>query len=60
MTTATIRQIEAGEENRFLRLLDGWPFSDGRKGSDFFRKYIDGDCRYEPANVWSLRMAANW
>ncbi len=47
-----VRQLEPGEEPRFLALLDGWPFGDGRKGSDFFRKYVDQDSRFEPANVW--------
>lgn len=47
-----VRQLRAGEESAFLELLDGWPFSDGRRGREFFRKYVDDDHRYAPENVW--------
>ena len=48
----SVRQLRPGEEPDFLDLVDGWPFSDGRRGKTFFRKYVDGDARYRPDNVW--------
>ncbi|MEM9405595.1 MAG: GNAT family N-acetyltransferase [Acidobacteriota bacterium] len=49
---AVVRRLDAGEEQRFLDLLDGWPFSDGRRGREFFRKYVFDDHRFRPDNVW--------
>ncbi|HVS65503.1 MAG TPA: GNAT family N-acetyltransferase [Thermoanaerobaculia bacterium] len=45
------RELEPGEEERLLDLLDGWPFRDGRRGKDFFRRYLEDDPAYEPRNV---------
>jgi predicted N-acetyltransferase YhbS len=45
------RELEPGEEERLLDLLDGWPFGDGRRGRDFFRRYLEHDPAYQPRNV---------
>lgn len=47
-----LRELESGEEARLLDLLDGWPFSDGRRGRDFFRRYLEDDPAYRARNVW--------
>lgn len=47
-----VRRLRRGEETAFLELLDGWPFRDGRRGSEFFSKYVDDDHRFSPENVW--------
>ncbi|HUP24701.1 MAG TPA: GNAT family N-acetyltransferase [Thermoanaerobaculia bacterium] len=50
--TATIRTLRAGEREALLELLDGWPLRAGRRGRDFFRRYVDDDPAYVDDNVW--------
>ncbi|MCY3972182.1 MAG: GNAT family N-acetyltransferase [Acidobacteria bacterium] len=52
MTYAYLRTLRAGEIEVLLDLLDGWPFPDGQRGRDFFRRYIELDPAFEPRNVW--------
>lgn len=47
-----VRTLRAGEEEELLRLLDAWPFRDGRRGREFFRRYLTLDPAYRPDNVW--------
>jgi GNAT superfamily N-acetyltransferase len=47
-----LRTLAPGEEERFLDLLDGWPFADERRGSELFRRYVELDPTFEPRNVW--------
>jgi GNAT superfamily N-acetyltransferase len=46
-----LRELEPGEEPLLLDLLDGWPFRDGRLGREVFRRYLEDDPAYQPANV---------
>lgn len=52
MAYARLRTLRAGEIEALLELLDGWPFPDGQRGRDFFRRYIELDPVFEPRNVW--------
>ena len=52
MVGARLRTLRAGEIEALLDLLDGWPFPDGQRGRDFFRRYIELDPAFEPRNVW--------
>ena len=47
-----IRPLRDGEQEALLELLDGWPFKDGRRGSEFFRRYLELDHTFESRNVW--------
>ena len=47
-----LRTLVSGEEERLLELLDGWPFGDETRGSEFFRRYLEQDPSYRPENVW--------
>jgi GNAT superfamily N-acetyltransferase len=47
-----LRTLAAGEEERLLDLLDGWPFGDDTRGSVFFRRYLEQDPSYHPDNLW--------
>ena len=52
MADTRIRTLCAGESEALLDLLDGWPFPDGQRGRDFFRRYVELDPTFEPRNVW--------
>ena len=52
MTGTQFRALRADEIEALLDLLDGWPFPDGQRGRDFFRRYIELDPAFEPRNVW--------
>ncbi len=52
MTGARLRVLRASEIDAVLDLLDGWPFPDGQRGRDFFRRYIELDPAFEPRNLW--------
>jgi GNAT superfamily N-acetyltransferase len=47
-----LRTLRTGEVEALLALLDGWPFPDGQRGREFFRRYIELDPTFEPRNVW--------
>ncbi len=47
-----IRTLEAAEREPLLALLDRWPLSDGWRGADFFRRYLEDDPTYRDENVW--------
>ncbi len=52
MAGTQLRVLRASEIEALLHLLDGWPFPDGQRGRDFFRRYIELDSAFEPRNVW--------
>jgi GNAT superfamily N-acetyltransferase len=52
VTTATIRTLARGEREAVLDLLDGWPFQDGWRGRDYFRRYVELDPTYADENFW--------
>ncbi len=52
MVGTQLRVLRPGEIEALLDLLDGWPFPDGQRGRDFFRRYIELDPAFEPRNVW--------
>ena len=52
MVVTQLRVLRPGEIEALLDLLDGWPFPDGQRGRDFFRRYIELDPAFEPRNVW--------
>ena len=52
MAEPQLRVLRPGEIEALLDLLDGWPFPDGQRGRDFFRRYIELDPAFEPLNVW--------
>jgi len=47
-----IRTLEPDERDALLELLDGWELSDGWRGRDFFRRYLEQDPSFEERNVW--------
>ena len=52
MADTRLRVLRDGEIEVLLDLLDGWPFPDGQRGRNFFRRYIELDPAFEPRNVW--------
>ncbi len=50
MTTPSIRTLRRDEREAVLDLLDEWPLSDGWRGRDYFRRYIESDPRYVDEN----------
>ncbi len=52
MADTRLRTLRASEIEALLDLLDGWPFPDGQRGRDFFRRYVELDPAFEPRNVW--------
>jgi GNAT superfamily N-acetyltransferase len=50
MTTPSIRTLRRDERAAVLDLLDEWPLSDGWRGRDYFRRYIDSDPHYADEN----------
>jgi GNAT superfamily N-acetyltransferase len=50
MSTASIRTLRHDEREAVLELLDQWPLSDGWRGRDYFRRYIDFDPTYADEN----------
>lgn len=50
MEAPLLRALRPGERERVLALLDGWPFSDGWRGRDFFRRFMDWDPSYRDDN----------
>ncbi len=50
MSTPTIRTLRRDEREAVLELLDQWPLSDGWRGRDYFRRYIDSDPSYVDEN----------
>ena len=52
MADTRLRTLRASEVEALLDLLDGWPFPDGQRGRDFFRRYVELDPAFEPRNVW--------
>jgi GNAT superfamily N-acetyltransferase len=50
MSTPSIRTLRRDEREAVLDLLDGWPLSDGWRGRDYFRRYIDSDPTYVDEN----------
>ena len=53
MADTQLRVLRGSEIEALLDLLDGWPFPDGERGRDFFRRYIELDPAFEPRNVWA-------
>ncbi len=52
MPEATIRTLHRSERERVLALLDEWPLSDGWRGRDYFRRYLECDPTYVDDNFW--------
>ncbi|MCY3971219.1 MAG: GNAT family N-acetyltransferase [Acidobacteria bacterium] len=52
MADTRLRVLRDGEIEVLLDLLDGWPFPDGQRGRNFFRRYVELDPAFEPRNVW--------
>jgi predicted N-acetyltransferase YhbS len=52
VSDATIRTLRAAEREALLALLDGWQLSNGWRGRDFFRRYLEHDPTYRDDNVW--------
>lgn len=52
MSDASIRTLREGERDRVLALLDEWALSDGWRGRDYFRRYIECDPTYVDDNFW--------
>jgi GNAT superfamily N-acetyltransferase len=52
MSDASIRTLHGSERERVLALLDEWPLSDGWRGRDYFRRYIESDPTYVDENFW--------
>lgn len=50
MPNASIRTLRRDEREAVLELLDQWPLSDGWRGRDYFRRYIDCDPTYADEN----------
>ena len=50
MSAPTIRTLRRDEREAVLELLDEWPLSDGWRGRDYFRRYIDWDPTYVDEN----------
>jgi GNAT superfamily N-acetyltransferase len=50
MSTSSIRTLRRDEREAVLDLLDEWPLSDGWRGRDYFRRYIDSDPTYVDEN----------
>jgi predicted N-acetyltransferase YhbS len=50
MSSALIRTLRQGEREAVLALLDEWPLSDGWRGCDYFRRYIELDPTYVDEN----------
>ncbi len=50
MPKAAIRTLRRDERGALLDLLDQWPLSDGWRGRDYFRRYIDSDPTYLDEN----------
>jgi predicted N-acetyltransferase YhbS len=49
---ASIRTLRRDEREAVLALLDEWPLSDGWRGRDYFRRYIELDPTYADENFW--------
>jgi predicted N-acetyltransferase YhbS len=47
-----IRTLREDERETLLELLDLWELTDGWRGRDFFRRYIEQDPTYSDENVW--------
>lgn len=52
MPDASIRTLHCSERESVLALLDEWPLSDGWRGRDYFRRYIECDPTYVDENFW--------
>jgi predicted N-acetyltransferase YhbS len=52
MSDASIRTLREDERESVLALLDEWPLSDGWRGRDYFRRYIESDPTYVDENFW--------
>ena len=52
MADASIRTLRHDERENVLTLLDEWPLSDGWRGRDYFRRYIECDPTYIDENFW--------
>ena len=52
MSDASIRTLREDERESVLALLDEWPLSDGWRGRDYFRRYIECDPTYVDENFW--------
>ena len=52
MADASIRTLCHDERESVLALLDEWPLSDGWRGRDYFRRYIESDPTYADENFW--------
>ena len=52
MADTRLRVLRDDEIEVLLDLLDGWPFPDGQRGRNFFRRYVELDPAFEPRNVW--------
>jgi predicted N-acetyltransferase YhbS len=52
MSAASIRTLRRDEREGVLALLDEWPLSDGWRGRDYFRRYIEFDPNYADENFW--------
>lgn len=50
MPNASIRTLRRDEREAVLELLDQWPLSDGWRGRDYFRRYIELDPNYADEN----------
>lgn len=52
MADASIRTLRRDERESVLALLDEWKLSDGWRGHDYFRRYIECDPTYVDENFW--------
>ncbi len=59
MAGTQLRVLRASEIEALLDLLDGWPFPDGQRGRDFFRRYVELDPAFEPRNVWAAEQGGD-
>ena len=57
MAGTRLRVLRVDEIEALLDLLDGWPFPDGQRGGEFFRRYVELDPAFEARNVWVAERA---
>ncbi len=47
-----IRPLREGEESSFLNLVADWPFTDDRRGDEFFARPMDHDPSFAISDIW--------
>ncbi|RIL07684.1 MAG: hypothetical protein DCC71_02240 [Proteobacteria bacterium] len=52
MPPPVLRTLRAEEREAVLDLLDEWPLSNGWRGRDFFRRYVELDPHYADDDFW--------